>query len=105
MFACLYARKIPDSVSLSDFAYSFSPLVEETASDTAVIDTEGCELRFGSSYGLANEIANHARRSKTAGGLGHKLNVALAGNPDSAILAARHLSGITFVSPARNSRL
>lgn len=99
MFACLYGQKIPEGVSLSSFAYAFSPLVEETALDTSVIDTEGCELRFGSSYGLASEITNHARRSKAAGGLGHTLNVALAGNPDTAILAARHLSGITFVSP------
>lgn len=99
MFACLYCQKVPDGLSLSDFAYAFSPLVEETAPDTVVIDTEGCELRFGSSYGLASEIANHAVQSKASGGLGHKINVALAGNPDTAIFAARCLRGITFISP------
>ncbi len=54
MFACVYAQKIPAEVanapglpdgepsSLAEFAYAFSPLVEETASDIVVIDVEGC---------------------------------------------------------------
>lgn len=99
MFACIYGKNVPDSVSLAEFAYAFSPLVEETAPDTVVIDTEGCELRFGSHYELANEVANHASRAKADGGLGLRINVALAGNPDTAILAARFFKGITFISP------
>ncbi|MGH9968745.1 MAG: hypothetical protein ACREBG_13075 [Pyrinomonadaceae bacterium] len=98
MFACIYSQAFPDGVSLGDFAYSFSPLVEETAVDTVVIDTEGCELLFGSAYELANEIANRARKSKETGGLGCKVNVALAENPDAAIQAARFFKGITFIS-------
>ena len=43
---------------------AFSPLVEETAADTVVIDVEGCELLFGSAYELANEIAKRAVRPK-----------------------------------------
>lgn len=46
---------------MADFAYSFSPLVEETAADTVVIDVEGCALVFGSSYELANEITKQAK--------------------------------------------
>jgi protein ImuB len=64
-----------------------------------VLDVTGCELRFGSAYELANEIFTYATRSKAEGGLGQKINVSLAGNPDSAILAARFLKGITFIAP------
>ena len=99
MFCCLYYPKARASVSLADFGYSFSPLVEETASDCVVLDVSGCELRFGSAYGLINEIAAFAARPRTSGGLGQKINVSLAGNPDTAILAAQFLKGITFIAP------
>jgi protein ImuB len=98
MFACMYAQQISAELSLAEFAYSFSPLVEETAPDTAVIDVEGCALRFGSPYELATEIAIQAK-AKAPEGLGCRVNVALAANPDAAIHAARNLKGITFVAP------
>ena len=99
MFACIYGQKIPAEASLAEFAYAFSPLVEETAPDTVVIDVEGCALRFGSTYELANEIAKQANESKESGGLGSKVNVALAANPDAAIHAAKFCRGITFTAP------
>ena len=98
MFACIYGQSIPDGVALPDFAYSFSPLVEETAIDTVVLDVEGCELLFGSAYELANEIANRATKPKELGGLGYRINVAIAANPDAAIHAARFFEGITFIA-------
>ncbi len=98
MFACIHGQNIPAEVSLSEFAYAFSPLVEETAPDTAVIDVEGCALRFGSAYDLANEIATQAK-SKQSGGPGSNLNVALAANPDAAIHAAKFCRGVTFTAP------
>jgi protein ImuB len=99
VFACIHSQSIPDDVSLPDFAYGFSPLVEETAKDTVVIDAAGCELLFGSAYELANEIASRAAKSKALGGLACKVNVALAANPDAAILAARYFKGVTFIAP------
>lgn len=87
MFACIHS---PVAVSLTEFAYGFSPIVEEIVKGTVVIDVEGCELLFGSPYQLASEVV---RRAETA------VNVALAANPDAAIHAATHLKGITFVSP------
>jgi protein ImuB len=99
MFACIHTPKLASDVSLAEFAYSFSPLVEETKSDTIVIDVEGCELLFGSAYELANEVARRAKRSGRQGGLETVVNVAIAANPDAAIHAATHLKGITFVSP------
>lgn len=99
MFACIFTKGLPAGVSLAEFAYSFSPLVEEAAPDTVVIDVEGCALRFGSVYELADEIARQAKVSKESGGLGCKVNVALAGNPDAAIHAAKFCPGLTFTAP------
>jgi protein ImuB len=83
---------------LAEFAYTFSPLVEETDADLVVIDVEGCALRFGSDYELANEIVKQAK-AKGPGGLGCKVNVALAANPDAAIHAAKFCRGVTFTAP------
>jgi len=112
MFASIYGQPISaelsgtpaglpsrESRSLAEFAYAFSPLVEETATDTVVLDVEGCALRFGSVYELANEIAKQAKVSKESGGLGCKVNVALAENPDAAIHAAKFCRGVTFTAP------
>src|SRR5215204_6140389 len=99
MFICIYCQNHSADVSLADFGYSFSPLVEETSPDCVVLDVSGCELRFGSAYELANEIAAYGTRPRAAGGLNQRINVALASNPDTAILAARFLKGITFVAP------
>ncbi len=97
MFASIYGQHVETDVSLVDFAYAFSPLVEETAPDTVVIDVEGCAIRFGSPYELANQISKHAK-SKEPGGLGCKVNVALAANPDAAIHAAKFCRGVTFTA-------
>ena len=99
MFACIHSKKPAADVSLSDFAYGFSPFVEETDSQTVVVDTEGCELLYGSAYGMANEVAFRASKSRELGVLGFSINVAIAANPDAAILAARSYEGISFVAP------
>ena len=87
MFACIHA---PDLPSLTEFAYGFSPVVEEIGKGTVVIDVEGCELLFGSPYQLATEVVERAET---------QVSVAIAANPDAAIHVATHLKGITFVSP------
>src|SRR4030095_4058246 len=101
MFAGIFVNDAgqSDDSSLATFAYSFSPVVEETSVDTVVIDADGCDLLFGSPYGLANAISERAKSLKEAGGLGAPVNVAIAANPDSAIHAARFYQGITFISP------
>ena len=98
MFACIHSSDIAGGETLTNFAYNFSPLVEETSPNTVVIDVTGCELLFGSAYQLANQIAQQAKRLKPEGGLDARVNVALAENPDAAIHAARFLKGITFVA-------
>ena len=101
MFVCIHGQQLPAAVSddhsLADFAYTFSPLVEETALNTVVIDVEGCALRFGSAYELATEISKQAKLKEPAG-LSCRVNVALAANPDAAIYAATYFKGLTFIS-------
>jgi protein ImuB len=99
MFAGIHGKNLSDGLSLVEFAYSFSPFVEEVGPDTVVIDVEGCGLCFGSPYELATIIAKQACASKQSGGLAARVNVALAANPDAAIQAAKFFSGITFSAP------
>lgn len=99
MFACIHSENVPSDLSLADFAYAFSPVVEETKAGTVVIDVDGCELLFGSPYQLANEVAERAKRPRADGGLETTVSVAIAANADAAIHAARQLGGVTFVSP------
>ena len=99
MFACIYSENLQPDLSLAEFAYAFSPLVEETKTGTVVIDVDGCELLFGSAYELANEVVRRARQARAGGGLDAAVNVAVAANPDAAIHAATRLEGIAFVSP------
>jgi protein ImuB len=76
---------------LLDCAQSFSPRVEDTAADTALVDLEGMESLFGT----LPEIAGNIFRRATD--LGLDVNVAVASNPDAAILTARGFSGVTVI--------
>src|SRR5262249_43142859 len=98
MFGCIHAPVLPADVSLTEFAYGFSPIVEEAGGRTVVIDVEGCELLFGSAYELATDVARQAKEPLASGGLEGPVNVAIAANPDAAIHAATRLKGVTFVS-------
>jgi protein ImuB len=107
MFACIHGRAFPergrDAVTLLiDLAFTFSPLVEQTGTDTFVLDVDGQELLFGSPVSsgapetdwvlnIANEITRRAMQS------GFKVNVSIAANPDAAIHAARSLKGVTVI--------
>ncbi|HKO61838.1 MAG TPA: hypothetical protein VJV03_11815 [Pyrinomonadaceae bacterium] len=106
MFACIYSRtgKSPENIVktsvLTDLAFSFSPLIEQTSDDTVVLDVSGQDLLFGYAQivqteavlrNIADEIAQRAMRSNL------KINVALAANPDTAIHAARSFKGITVI--------
>ena len=107
MFACIYGRAFPergrDAVTLLiDLAFTFSPLVEQTGTDTFVLDVDGQELLFGpplssgvreTDWGL--NIANEITRRATLSDL--KVHVSIAANPDVAIHAARSFKGITVI--------
>jgi protein ImuB len=97
MFACVHSPNLKNYTTLVNCAYAFSPLVEETAENTVVLDIEGCELLFGSPREIAKEIARQAAK------LGLKANVAAAQNPDAAIHAARCFTGVTVIAPGKEA--
>ena len=77
--------------ALLDCAQSFSPCVEDAACDTALLDLAGMESLLGSLPKISRAI--HSR----AGALGLEANVAVASNPDAAVLAARGFAGIAVI--------
>ena len=83
--------------ALLDCAQSFSPSVEDTAADTALIDLAGMESLLGPPPQISRAISARATE------LGLEANVAVASNPDTAQLAARGFPGITVIPPGKEA--
>jgi len=83
--------------ALLDCAQSFSPRVEDAAPDTIVLDLLGMELLFGTLPKIARDLTRRALD------LGLTANVAMAANPDTAVLAARGFRGITVIPEGKES--
>ena len=77
--------------ALLDCAQSLSPTVEDTDHDTIMLDLAGLEKLFGSSQQIARVLARRAQE------FGLDAQVAVASNPDAAMLAARGFPGITVM--------
>jgi protein ImuB len=100
MFACIHSRTVSGDTAISsalvDLAFTFSPLVEQTSTDTVVFDVAGQDLLFGPGGNdlwsrLVNAIAQRAREMKV------KANICVAANPDVAIHAARLLPDTAII--------
>jgi len=72
-------------------ARSFSPRVEDTASDTIILDISGLQRLFGVPQKIACDLA------RRASDLGLQANVAVASNPDAAMSAAHGFPGVTVI--------
>jgi protein ImuB len=83
--------------ALLDCAQSFSPEVEETASGTVLLNLAGLEPLFGPLSKIARELARHVSRMEL------EANVAVAANPDAAVLAAHGFPGVTLISEGREA--
>jgi protein ImuB len=81
--------------ALLDCAQSFSPCVEDAAANTAILDLAGKESLFGTLPEIACNIFRRAAY------LGLDVNVAVASNPDAAVLAARGISDVTVIPPGK----
>src|SRR5260370_22794189 len=81
--------------ALLDCAQSFSPCVEDAAADTAILDLAGMESLFGALPEIAFDVFRRATD------LGLDADVAVASNPDAAVLAARGISGVTVIPPGK----
>jgi protein ImuB len=84
-------------VALLDCAQSFSPQIEEVAPDTIVLDLAGLKTLFGPLPKIARSLARRASE------LGFECSVAIAANPDAAILAARGFSGVTVIPEGKEA--
>jgi protein ImuB len=91
----LRARSLPQEAAahaaLLDCAQSFSPRVEAVGCDTIVLDLAGLQPLFGPLPKIARAMARRASN------LGLETSVAVASNPDTAVLAARGFSGVTVI--------
>src|ERR1041385_4851271 len=81
-------------------ARQFSPRVQDKAIDLLVLDIAGLQSLFGTPEEIATKVQTCLERERLW------VNVAVAGNPDSAIIAARGFVGATIIlHPAQLSRL
>ncbi len=78
--------------ALLDCAQSFSPEIEDTAPNTVLLNLAGLEPLFGPSPKIARDLARRMSTMELAA------NVAIASNPDAALLAARGFSGVTLLA-------
>jgi protein ImuB len=88
------ARENAAQSALIECALSFSPVVESTAAGAVTFEIAGTNLVFGPPQKLAGHILQSAAR------LGFEVNVALAANPDTALIAAKGRTGISIVPSA-----
>ena len=77
--------------ALLDVAWSISPRAEDTAPDTVVLDLEGLSSLFGADENIARELAQRISRIELIP------RIAIAGNIETAIHAARGFTGITII--------
>ena len=83
--------------ALLDCAQSFSPKIEDAARNTLLLDLNGLETLFGQPSRIAREIA------RRASDLGLEVNIAVALNPDTALLAARGFTGVTVIPSGKEA--
>jgi protein ImuB len=97
----LRARSLPQEAAahaaLLDCAQLFSPRVEAVGCDTIVLDLAGLQPLFGPLPKIARALA------RRASDLGLESSVAVAGNPDTATLAARGFSGVTVIPEGKEA--
>ena len=92
MYACLYDPN-GCAAELLALALEFSPSVEQTREDTVVFSIDPLRRLIGSPHQIASEICRGGYERKL------KANLAVASHPDTAILLARHIAGVTLVAP------
>ncbi len=83
--------------ALLDCAQSFSPQVEDAGCDTVLLDLAGLEPLFGPLPKIARDLARRACD------LGLESHVAVASNPDTAVLAAYGFSGMIVIPEGKEA--
>ena len=97
----LRARSEPQEASaqaaLLDCAQSFSPEVEDTSPGTVLLNLAGLEPLLGPLPKIAHDLSQQVSQ------IGLEANIAVAANPDAALLAACGFSGVTLIPEGREA--
>src|SRR6202521_4446519 len=83
--------------ALLDCAQSFSPEVEDASPDTVLLTLAGLEPLLGPLPKIARVLAQRVSR------MGLEANIAVAANPNAALLAARGFPGVTLIPEGREA--
>lgn len=84
--------------ALLDLGWSVSPRLEDTAPDTILLDLAGLSALFGSEEEIAARLVQQARAC------GIEANAGIAGEAETARVAARGLPGISILSRGEEAR-
>jgi protein ImuB len=84
--------------ALLDVAHSFTPRVEDTASDTLLLDLTGLERLYGAPTKMGHDLASRVSA------IGLEANIAVAANPETAMHAAMGFSGTIVIPSGEESR-
>jgi protein ImuB len=96
LYAALFTSVEAQREQLLPLGHDFSPTVEQTSPDTIVFSIGPLRKLIGSPHQIASEICRFGHERKLGA------NLAIASNPDSAILLARNLIGVTLVTPGED---
>src|SRR5208282_4216980 len=83
--------------ALLDCAQSFSPEVEDTSLGIVLLNLAGLEPLLGPLPKIARDLAQRVSQ------MGLEANLAVAANPDAALLAARGFPGVTLIPEGREA--
>jgi protein ImuB len=83
--------------ALLDCAQSFSPEVEDTSHGTVLLNLVGLEPLLGPVSKIARDLAQRVSQ------MGLEANIAVAANPDAALLGARGIPGVTLIPAGREA--
>ncbi len=100
MYAAIYIPSAGprECAELAEVAKTFSPLVEHSGAGAVILPVAPLRKLIGPPHQIASEIS---RRSAERGLTG---NIGIASNPDTALLAARNLPGITIIPRGAESK-
>jgi|SRR5208337_2188773 len=91
------AQEASAHAALLDCAQSFSPEVEDTTPGIVLLNLAGLEPLLGPLPKIARNLAQRVSQ------MWLEANVAVAANPDAALLAARGFSGVTLIPEGREA--
>ncbi len=99
MFLAIHIRDCTAEAhaAMLDCASAFSPRVEDTGPDAVVLDIEGLDRIFGSMQEIAGQLAQRVSEC------GLQPSLAIAANPDAAVMAARAKAGITIIEDGQEA--